>query len=452
MGRASGHARMLGELLLASHRTTLEQLPALVTEQAARAGWSEVVVYVADLQQNLLSPVTSTGPHTRLEPGRREPDATHPLPPESEPEPQAEGGGILPVEGTVPGRAFQLGEILPAAPGDGACWWVPLLDGSERVGVLRVVAPGDLRADDGQAMRELRELAALIAMLLLSKRVTSDSYDHLVRRRRMRVAAEMEWRQMPPRTFATEHVMISALMEPAYEASGDVFDYAFSGETLNLSIFDAMGHDTTAGLIANLAVSTGRNIRRQGADIVRTAEGIEQVIAEQFGDAAFATGILADLDLTTGVFSWISRGHPPPVIIRDGRYVVRLECPPGPPMGVDFDLEVSACRDQLQRGDRLLLYTDGMTEARRPGGEEFGLERFTDFLVRHHADGLPVPETLRRLIRHHLDYHGGHLDDDATVLVLEWHGPTPYPPQDAAALVGLPDDGAAVAPYTSPAR
>lgn len=95
-------------------------------------------------------------------------------------------------------------------------------------------------------------------------------------------------------------------------------------------------------------------------------------------------------------------------------------------------------RVQLEPRDRLLLYTDGITEARNREGQEFGLNGLTDFLIRHHADDLPVPETLRRLIGHHLEHHSGRLNDDATVMLVEWHGPTPYRPSQLQALAGLP--------------
>ncbi|WP_374103335.1 hypothetical protein [Streptomyces sp. MK37H] len=65
--------------------------------------------------------------------------------------------------------------------------------------------------------------------------------------------------------------------------------------------------------------------------------------------------------------------------------------------------------------------------------------RFADFIVRHHADGLPVPETLRRLIWAVLDHHDGQMADDATVLCLEWRGPSRNPamrPADGAAATG----------------
>ncbi|MFB4420885.1 PP2C family protein-serine/threonine phosphatase [Streptomyces sp. QL37] len=409
----AARAHMLGDLIAASHLMTLEQLPGTVASHAAGAGWPQVRIYLADLQQErlyLLAGNVDVGPGDTDVPAE------------------------LSVDGTVAGRAFQLGKVFPASASARGQWWVPLLDGAERLGVLRVGVPGArVEADE-----DLNRLAGLVALLLESKRETSDSYSRLVRRRKMRVAAEMEWQLMPPRTFATDRVLISAVMEPAYQVSGDAFDYALTGETVHLSVFDAMGHDTAAGLTANLALAAARNHRRQGAGLLETAEGVSATLTEQFAGSRYATSILADLHLTTGVLTWTNYGHHPPVVIRGNRTVVHLSCPPAPPMGTGLDLPGTLRSDQLEPGDRLVLYTDGITEARNREGQEFGLDGLTDFLIRHHADGLPVPETLRRLIGHHLAHHLGRLDDDATVMLLEWHGPTPYQPAQLQALTGLP--------------
>lgn len=413
MARASGRAQMLGGLISASHFTTLTQVPGLVSDYATAYGWPEVLLYLSDIQQSVLSLLTGES----LDGG----DA-------------GEGARTeIRIDGTAPGRAFQLGEILPTSAQRDQ-WWVPVLNGTERVGLMRVTT-----ADAGEdSMRDMRELAGLVALLVVTKRGTSDAYARLVRRRRMNVSAEMEWRLMPPRTFATDRLVISALMEPAYEVSGDAFDYAFADGVAHLCVIDAMGHDTAAGLTANLAVAATRNLRRQGSDLVETANGVEKALVEQFEDTRFATGILAQIDISTGELTWISRGHYPPVVIRGGRFAIALDCAPAPPMGTGLGISPTVCRHQLEPGDRVLLYTDGITEARNPQGDEFGLERFTDFLIRHHADGLPVPETMRRLIRHHLEYHRGRLVDDATMMLVEWHGPAPYEPGQAEALVGLP--------------
>ncbi|WP_308315784.1 PP2C family protein-serine/threonine phosphatase [Streptomyces sp. ISL-100] len=134
--------------------------------------------------------------------------------------------------------------------------------------------------------------------------------------------------------------------------------------------------------------------------------------------------MLGDLDLKTGVLSWINCGHHPPVLIRGKRWTAHLDCPPTHPLGTDLDVPVNLCRAQLEPGDRLLLYTDGVVEARDAKGHEFGRDRFVDFVIRGQADGLAAPETLRRLVRAVLAHHDGQLTDDAAVLLCEWHGDT----------------------------
>ncbi|MFF8566313.1 PP2C family protein-serine/threonine phosphatase [Streptomyces albidoflavus] len=404
--------RMLAGLLADSHLLALELLPAKAAERAAEVGFTQVLIYLADLRREVLRPLTG---------GR---DAGY----------EAE----LPVDGSVAGRAYQYGTITAGAPtGTGEHhWWVPLLDGTERLGVLRITTADEAGRDE----EHMNLLASAIALIIESKQGISDAHARLTRVRPLNIAAEMQWAQLAPRTYADGRVVISAAMEPAYTISGDAYDYATgarNAHTVHLAIFDAMGHDTAAGLTAHLAIGAGRNARRRGAGPVETAARIEEVLVEQFGHGRYATGLLAELDTRTGVFTWANRGHHTPVVIRGSRWTTHLDCPPGPPMGTDLALPVTLCQDQLEPGDRIVLYTDGVTEARGADDQEFGLTRFTDFLVRHHADGLPVPETLRRLVRALLDHHDGHLQDDATVLICEWLGPEPDPSARAAALVGL---------------
>ncbi|WP_162795685.1 PP2C family protein-serine/threonine phosphatase, partial [Nonomuraea lactucae] len=312
-----------------------------------------------------------------------------------------------PEAGDPPGRA-------PAGPHR---MYLPLLDGTERLGVLALTAP----ADDEPTRWRAAQLASLSALMVVNKRATSDTYARLVRSRPMELSAEMLWTLLPVRTFATERVVISAALEPAYVVGGDAFDYGLTGDTLHMSIFDAMGHDTAAGLTATIAMGACRNSRRQDVGLLDTSEAIDEAIAEQFGGTQFATGVLARLDLRTGLLMWVNRGHHPPLVLRHGRLVATLRAEPDPPMGFRMGAFHAPARYQLEPGDRLLLYTDGVIEARSPGGEEFGLERFADFVIRREGDGVPAPETLRRLILTLLEHQQDRLQDDATVLLVEWN-------------------------------
>jgi serine phosphatase RsbU (regulator of sigma subunit) len=385
-------------LIEASHTAALEQIPEMIARCAEVAGLFDATVFIADIRETTLRQLTGEGP-----------DA-------------GDGGQRFNVQGSLPGQAFQRVDIVPerlAPPVSGRQrWWVPITDGVERLGVLR--ADTDTV---GEPIRQaMRDLASVTALVLLSKRSYSDSYARLTRTEPMNVAAEMQWNLTPPPAFAGHEVTVSATMEPAYHVGGDAFDYAVADSTLYLSIFDAMGHDTTAGITANVAVSACRNARRQGASLTETSRHVERTLVREFSTSRYVTGIMAKLRMDTGRLTWINRGHHLPILLRGNRWITELSCPPAGPLGTDLGLPLRECTEQLEPGDRLLLYTDGIVEARDSRGVEFGRDRFVDFVLRHHSAGLAVHETLRRLMAAVLEHHDGELADDATVLLTEWRG------------------------------
>ena len=147
---------------------------------------------------------------------------------------------------------------------------------------------------------------------------------------------------------------------------------------------------------------------------------IDTALAEQFGGDAFVTAVIARLGLDSGVLEWIDAGHPAPLLLRNRRVVRQLEAEKALPFGLGGD-RPNAATEQLQPGDRVLFFTDGLLEGRSPEGEDFGIDRLIDHWERDAESGQPAEETLRRLTRGAIEFCGGKLRDDATLLHLAWH-------------------------------
>jgi len=162
-----------------------------------------------------------------------------------------------------------------------------------------------------------------------------------------------------------------------------------------------------------------RAARRTGNDLYAQARAVDAALLEQFPDARFVTAFLAELDLDTGVLRYLNAGHPAPLLLRQGTTVAQITGGGRMPLGLG-DPDMTAGEERLERGDRLLLYTDGVTEARDETGERFGLDRLVELINKHAAAGLPVPETLRRLSQAVIEHQHGPPADDATLLLVEW--------------------------------
>ena len=386
----------LAGLINSSHLSSPSDFAALIARHARPLGACEVVLYLVDYSQSVLVPLPSA---------------------------QAADRGELSIDGTLGGRAFRTLEVLEGEGSDPGVrrLWAPLLDGTERLGVVEYNVPAD-QASDGLRERVMT-YSSLAAELLVSQQAYGDVFEFVRRRKPMTLAAEIQWRLLPPLTFGTDRLVIAGMLEPWDEVGGDTFDYAVNGETAHVAVFDAMGHGLDAALLASVAVAAYRNARRQLLDLPGTYAAVHAALKEHFGGERFVTALFCEVDIPRGLLRWLPAGHHPPLLLRGGKILDRLDTEPSPPLGVSFDPEVpSVGAENLEPGDRLLLYTDGVIEARSPGGHFFGVERLGDLVVREAQSGLPAPEVLRRLGRAILEHQQGRLQDDATTLLVEWAG------------------------------
>ena len=299
--------------------------------------------------------------------------------------------------------------------------WVPVLDGVECLGVLEL----DFDPDHAPRSYDAASFAGLVAEVVMAKEAYGDFFERVRRRRPMSIAAELAWPLLPPLTFGTDRLVISGVVAPVYELGGDSFDYAVDADAAYISIFDAMGHGSEAGLLASVAMATCRNSRRAGAGLAGVAAAIDTAISSQFGPERFVTGVLAHLELASGCLRWCVSGHPAPLLLRGGRIVKTLSAEAGLPLGIGGEVRVS--EEMLEPGDQVLFFTDGVVEARSAAGEFFGVARLADMVSRTSASATPAPEMMRRLLHAILDHQEGELQDDATIVVAQWRGPAPNP-------------------------
>lgn len=264
--------------------------------------------------------------------------------------------------------------------------------------------------------------AHLTAMLIATKAAYGDTFEVTRRQRPMTIASEMLWQLTPPLVFATDRLVLAGMLEPCYDNGGDALDYAVNDGVLHVSVLDAMGLGLAAAGVAAFALSAYRHSRRRGCGLLETHAAMDGAVGDQFPGERYVTAVIAQLHLQTGRLTWLSAGHPPPLIIRDDRLTRTLTTPPAAPLGIPLDRPPAVPGEEsLEPGDLLLLYTDGLTEARHRDGRMFTITGLGEFIEREAAAGQTVPETLRRLRHAIVDRQPGQLEDDATAVLVKWH-------------------------------
>lgn len=330
---------------------------------------------------------------------------------------------VLPFDGGPAEQAVRTQTLQVVSPqerspqAEGPSQWTvlaPMTERGEVIGVLELQLP---RIPGAEALAEIGRLAHLLAFVVIASGRHTDLFEWGQRSRNSSLSAEIQQRLLPgPRTCEADAFTLSAWLEPAAEIAGDTFDYSLARDLLHLSMTDAMGHGVASALTASVGVGALRGARRQGATLLEQASAANSALAAHADHGStddFVTGLIGRVDLRAGAIELVNAGHVAPYLMRGGT-VSAVALPADIPFGLFADAEYHSVVITLEPGDRLLFITDGMLERNAAVTDLAGAMRDTR--------ELHPREAVRRLADTVLAATGHDLQDDATAMMVDWHG------------------------------
>ncbi|MGB3542458.1 PP2C family protein-serine/threonine phosphatase, partial [Rubrivirga sp.] len=318
--------------------------------------------------------------------------------------------------------------------GDGVASLVALPLGGDEAerftnGVL-IVTRSVAEAFEPDDLAALETFAGQAALSLSHADLFTDALERERLSRELSLAREVQQRLFPQSLPEIDGLEMAAAERPAREVGGDYYDAVRLGDhCVGVIVADVSGKGAGAAFyMAELkgVFQAGSRLTRAPGQLL---EGANNALSPSLGRGVFVSAAYAVLDAEAGTVSLARAGHTPAILVRDreradgGRWLLR-----GDGLAIGLDRRGSIFRKtmveqtiNLAPGDTLLLYTDGLVEARDTGGEEYGYERLAAFVETWaHTGALEVRD---RLLAEHRAWSGSaDPDDDTTFVVLHWSG------------------------------
>lgn len=232
-------------------------------------------------------------------------------------------------------------------------------------------------------LKVLTTLASVAAIRVENARLVEARFQQERLERELQLAMEIQQRFQPTAPPVVPGYELQGISFPCYEIGGDYYDFIQRDDgRMVIALGDVSGKGTAAALLmsslhAAIHAQTGSH-----DTLVKTISAVNRYLADNIPPNRFVTLFYAELDPESGALSFLNAGHNPPLIVHAAGTVEQLASG-GLPLGIKADADYREGRTHLQMGDVLVIYSDGVTEATSPNGEEFGPTRLYEVVSRN---------------------------------------------------------------------
>jgi serine phosphatase RsbU (regulator of sigma subunit) len=294
---------------------------------------------------------------------------------------------------------------------------VPLQHKGETLGVVYVdnrLQSGIFTPDD---LDLLRAIASSAAVAIENARLYQVSIEKARLERELQVARQVQVSLLPRSVPQRAGWEFAASWQPALEVAGDFYDFVhLDGNHLAIVVADVADKGMPAALFMATTRTTIRTMLTQEHSPGRALTLANQLLCDDASHGMFVTVFCAVLELGSGRLRFANAGHNPPIVCGGGASPLRTLGRTGMALGIERESLVDEAETRLGNGDFVASYTDGVTEACSPGGEQFGVSRLEEILQKTGpAAAQAIVDSVGRSV---LAFCGSHsLLDDMTLVV-----------------------------------
>jgi phosphoserine phosphatase RsbU/P len=232
-------------------------------------------------------------------------------------------------------------------------------------------------------LKVLTTLASVAAIRVENTRLVEARLERERFERELALASEIQQRFQPTAPPIVNGYELQGISFPCYEIGGDYYDFIEREDgRLVIALGDVSGKGTAAALLMSSLHAAVHAQAGSHETLVATISAVNKYLADNIPANRFVTLFYAELDPDSGALSFLNAGHNPPLIVHAAGTVEQLASG-GLPLGIKPDADYREGRTQLQPGDVLVIYSDGVTEAVSPSGEEFGATRLYEVVSRN---------------------------------------------------------------------